>query len=139
MCGGSSACRRAMASALTVSLVWLDSMSATSVWKRRSRALASGRASRSHPIVSTAALAAAPRSRISLTTAYTSSQSDGGSTVASPVAASIVLRAGLRARPRGLRVVSASASPASPVSVSVLISAVVVLLFVVAAARRGDD
>jgi hypothetical protein len=100
--GGISVVSRFIAWALTVSFVWLDSMSAISVWNRLSRALAPGSASRSQPIVSTAAFAAAPLpSRISLATAYISSQSDGGLVVAAPVVGSVVARAGLRTRRAG--------------------------------------
>lgn len=89
-----------MAAALTVSFVWLDSISATSVWNRLSRSLASWSASRSQPIVSTAALEAGPPGcRIARTALYVSSQEVGGS-VRIPDG-SWTLRAGLR---RGLGV-----------------------------------
>lgn len=57
---GSSVFSLPIAAALTVSFVWLDSISATSVWNRLSRGLAPRSASRSHPIVSTAAFDAGP-------------------------------------------------------------------------------
>lgn len=102
LCGGSSVCNLFIATALVVSLVWLESINATRVWKRWSRGLAVLSANRSQPMVSTAALAARPPGkRMSLAASYNSSQSEGGWTMPCPVLESVVLRAGLRARRAG--------------------------------------
>ena len=74
--GTSSVCSLCMAAAVTVSLVWEESISAVRVWYRFSFAGDDLQYRSSHPIVSTGAIGL--RSRIFLMISYIASQFEGG-------------------------------------------------------------